>query len=102
MPYGHVEEEALRFDIQHRQKRPSLTWPQITPKLEAIIKRCWTESATERPTFEAVVPVLHDILQEELNATSEDGPDCPYTCLLPMCERDRPDLNHSRNNERYQ
>jgi len=59
--WGTWEWKDLKQNICYDEVRPPLpeTWP---PKLQALVKRCWTDDYLERPTFEGVVQDLNECI----------------------------------------
>jgi hypothetical protein len=72
IPYGHVDDALLKSEIISTTRRPLLTEYQISNKLAVLLKACWAQRSEERPSFDNIVPILEEIVNDELSVTPEE------------------------------
>ncbi len=75
IPYGHVDDTILKSDVIEKKRRPLLTGFQIPDKLVVLLHACWAQQPEERPSFENIVPVLVEIVNDELSGGPHMGAD---------------------------
>jgi len=68
-PYAGMGVDAFKSKVVNKNFRMPIpdTWP---PKLQTLLKKCWSPILEERPNFTRVTAVLSEIF-EELNTTSK-------------------------------
>jgi hypothetical protein len=46
---------------------------RLSNKLEVLVKSCWAQDPSQRPSFDAIVPVMLEIIQQELAGDDDDN-----------------------------
>jgi hypothetical protein len=73
VPYGHVDDYILRHGVINDGRRPLLGDLRLSNKLEVLVKSCWAQDPNQRPSFDAIVPVMLEIIQQELAGDDDDN-----------------------------
>ncbi|TKR94158.1 hypothetical protein L596_008482 [Steinernema carpocapsae] len=69
-PYYGIESQAVMFKVGRGELQ--LHIPHSSPATASLImKQCWSQTPTHRPSFKYIIQLLHN-LKEELNPVSDD------------------------------